>query len=213
MDWAAQRLTPGQTKTRSSGPPFSIMKSGSRTFGYRHLDMTRIGRMFWLPRMPWELRILLSNFLQRFTCTTGSMVMLALFWASLICSHRPFSWHTVWVGWLLKRYIPSFQSYIEGYHKCMQWRFVQQSGSNAKGILFLGTPHRGADLAGLLNSILKVTLSQKTFVKQIESNSDSIQDINNLFRKPSKSLRLISYYESKGIPGLGVHPRPVELTW
>lgn len=71
-------------------------------------------------------------------------------------------------------------------------------------MIFLGTPHRGADLAKLLSDVLEITFSKKIFVEQLRSNSEFIQEINDAFRDRSESLDLISYYESRGIRGGGV---------
>lgn len=70
--------------------------------------------------------------------------------------------------------------------------------------MFLGTPHRGADHASLLNRLLEASFSGKTFVNQLCPNSELIQEINDAFRHRSESLQLISYYESRGVQGLGV---------
>ena len=76
---------------------------------------------------------------------------------------------------------------------------------NIKAMVFFGTPHRGAEKAELLSRILGVTLSQKIFVQQLRRNSESIQEINNLFRDNSLSVSLISYYEQGGMTGFGVY--------
>jgi hypothetical protein len=73
-----------------------------------------------------------------------------------------------------------------------------------KAIVFLGTPHRGADLASLLSNLLFVSFSQKVFVKQLRTNSELIQGINNQFRDRSESIEIISFHESKGMRSLGV---------
>lgn len=72
-------------------------------------------------------------------------------------------------------------------------------------MIFLGTPHRGADLAGLLSNVLRVTFSQRIFVAQLRANSETIQEINDAFRDRSQSLHLISYYESEAMRGGQVH--------
>lgn len=77
-------------------------------------------------------------------------------------------------------------------------------GKNFKGIIFLGTPHRGADLAKLLSAILTATLHRTIFADQLRANSETIQDINDAFLSRTPELELISYYESKGMRGLGV---------
>jgi hypothetical protein len=76
---------------------------------------------------------------------------------------------------------------------------------NIKAIVFLGTPHRGADSAQLLSTILTATLSSKIFVKQLRPKSEAIQEINKAFRDRSLSLTMISYFESKAMPTLGVN--------
>jgi hypothetical protein len=75
---------------------------------------------------------------------------------------------------------------------------------NIKGIIFLGTPHRGSELATTLDKVLSITFSAKTFVEQLQPNSEAIADINRLFRHRATDLDIISFYESLGMPGLGV---------
>jgi hypothetical protein len=76
--------------------------------------------------------------------------------------------------------------------------------ANARGIVFLGTPHRGADLVALLNALLTVSFSHPIFVDQLRANSELIQEINEAFRDRSESLELISYYESEAMHGAEV---------
>lgn len=66
-----------------------------------------------------------------------------------------------------------------------------------KGAVFLGTPHRGADLASILHSILKVSFSSSSFVKQLKPRSDAIKSINNGFIHRAGSLTLVSYFETQ----------------
>jgi triacylglycerol esterase/lipase EstA (alpha/beta hydrolase family) len=75
---------------------------------------------------------------------------------------------------------------------------------NFKAIVFLGTPHRGTDLAGLLNRLLTVAFSRRVFVTELVANSDSIRAINDAFRHRSSALQLISFTESAGVRGVGV---------
>ena len=86
---------------------------------------------------------------------------------------------------------------INAYNDCTYGNVVE----NAKAIVFLGTPHRGADLDGLLSSLFNITLSRRLFVDQLRANSEMIQEINDAFRDRSESLQLISYYESKAMRG------------
>jgi hypothetical protein len=66
-----------------------------------------------------------------------------------------------------------------------------------KAILFLGTPHRGADLAGILDLVLTVSFSSRSFVKQINPNSDAIKSINEAFIYRANSLKLVSFFETE----------------
>jgi hypothetical protein len=51
-------------------------------------------------------------------------------------------------------------------------------------IIFLGTPHRGADNAQLLNNILRTSFSHgpKTYDSDLVVNSGALQGINDEFR-------------------------------
>jgi hypothetical protein len=66
-----------------------------------------------------------------------------------------------------------------------------------KASVFLGTPHRGADLANTLNRILRVSFSSSSFVKQLKPNSDAIKSINNNFVHRARGLTLVSYFETQ----------------
>jgi hypothetical protein len=72
--------------------------------------------------------------------------------------------------------------------------------------MFLGTPHRGADLAVLLKAVLSVTFASQDFVNQLCPNSELVSEINDAFRDRAQQLDLSSYYESTGIRGVGVLP-------
>jgi hypothetical protein len=63
--------------------------------------------------------------------------------------------------------------------------------------VFLGTPHRGSDLAGMLNLILDVSFGSRKFVQQLKPESDAIKSINESFSHRSKSFKLVSYFETE----------------
>ena len=63
--------------------------------------------------------------------------------------------------------------------------------------MFLGTPHGGADLAGILNLILTASFSSRSFVKQLHPKSDAIEAINNGFVYRVDKLKLISFFETE----------------
>lgn len=64
-------------------------------------------------------------------------------------------------------------------------------------MVFLGTPHRGSDLAGILDLILLASFSSRSFVKQLHPKSDAIQAINNAFVHRVHSLEVISFFETE----------------
>lgn len=66
-----------------------------------------------------------------------------------------------------------------------------------KAVVFLGTPHRGADLAAMLKLILVVSFSSRRFVEQLKPESDAIKYINENFAHRSKSFKLVSYFETE----------------
>lgn len=76
--------------------------------------------------------------------------------------------------------------------------------ANVKAVVFLGTPHRGANLAAMLSKLLTATLSRRIFVDQLNPKSSMIKQINDQFRDRAKELQLRSFYESLGMQGLGV---------
>ena len=61
----------------------------------------------------------------------------------------------------------------------------------------MGTPHRGSDLAGILNFILLASFSSRQFIDQLNSNSDTIAAINNSFAHRVEPLKLISFFETE----------------
>ncbi|KAL9136204.1 MAG: hypothetical protein Q9175_002593 [Cornicularia normoerica] len=89
-------------------------------------------------------------------------------------------------GLVIKRaYIMAKQK--EGYEKLSQ---------RAKAILFLATPHRGADLAQLLTKVLNLSPGARPFVKDLHRNSLATQSINEEFPQYCQDLRLYSFYET-----------------
>ena len=64
-------------------------------------------------------------------------------------------------------------------------------------LFFLGTPHRGADLAKLLSNILYITYGSNLFVVDLQETSKSLQHLNEEFRHCSESIQLYSFYETR----------------
>jgi WD40 repeat protein len=68
-----------------------------------------------------------------------------------------------------------------------------------KSMVFLSTPHRGTNLADVLNKVLSAcifTLSPKQYIAELKTNSPALQDINEQFRNLAKKLDIVSFYET-----------------
>ncbi|KAL8769894.1 MAG: hypothetical protein Q9194_005323 [Teloschistes cf. exilis] len=71
---------------------------------------------------------------------------------------------------------------------------------STRAILFLSTPHRGTNLAELLNKILSVSLfnhSAKQYIAELRQNSPALQDINEQFRNIAPHLQIFSFFETQ----------------
>ncbi len=68
------------------------------------------------------------------------------------------------------------------------------------GIVFLSTPHRGASMAQTLNRILSagfLTHSPKEYISDLQTNSVTIQEINEQFRNIAPSISIVSFFETQ----------------
>ncbi|KAL9070352.1 MAG: hypothetical protein Q9161_004910 [Pseudevernia consocians] len=72
----------------------------------------------------------------------------------------------------------------------------EKLSQRVKAIVFLATPHRGADLAQLLTKVLNVSPGARPFVKDLHRNSLATQSINEEFPQYCQDLRLYSFYET-----------------
>ena len=82
--------------------------------------------------------------------------------------------------------------------------------TSSAGILFFGTPHRGADLASfavMIDKIISFFAYQpsSTIVKNMEPDCDYLWQINDDFRGRADGMKICSFYE------LGV-PKPGKTT-
>lgn len=84
-----------------------------------------------------------------------------------------------------------------------QHQEYERFASLVQGILFLATPHRGADLAETLSKILKIYSGARPYVGDLHPTSRSIQSINEEFPRYSDELQLFSFYETLPM-GFGV---------
>lgn len=69
--------------------------------------------------------------------------------------------------------------------------------SRVRGIMFLATPHHGSVHAKYLHALLTLTLSSKSYVRELGKESPEICYINDSFRKYCNTLFLCSFYETQ----------------
>ena len=77
-----------------------------------------------------------------------------------------------------------------------QKKEFQRVAEQTRAILFLATPHRGADLAQLLSKILSLSSGPRPFVEDLHRNSLATQSINDEFPQYCQDLQLFSFYET-----------------
>ncbi|KAI0968076.1 hypothetical protein F4678DRAFT_444469 [Xylaria arbuscula] len=69
-------------------------------------------------------------------------------------------------------------------------------------ITFIATPHRGTNLAQVLNRILDTTVlvNSKQYVADLIKNSPTLQKLNEQFRHICPRLEIVSFYETQPTP-------------
>ena len=71
--------------------------------------------------------------------------------------------------------------------------------SSISAILFLATPHRGSNLADILNRILAASIfnhSPKLYIGELKNGSQTIEALNDQFRHLAPRLTILSFYET-----------------
>ncbi|KAI9748072.1 MAG: hypothetical protein M4579_007319, partial [Chaenotheca gracillima] len=73
---------------------------------------------------------------------------------------------------------------------------------SVQAILFLGTPHRGSNLAESLNRILSISpmTSTKQYISDLHKSSPALEDLNEQFRNFASKVQLFSFYETRLTP-------------
>lgn len=87
------------------------------------------------------------------------------------------------------------KAYVLGKHDRQYSNLIAQ----VYGILFLATPHRGAQYAKILNNILSTIpfgTTSKAYVAELGPQSSSLQEINEQFSKFCEELQLASFFET-----------------
>ncbi|RFU28895.1 hypothetical protein B7463_g7457, partial [Scytalidium lignicola] len=84
------------------------------------------------------------------------------------------------------------KAYLRGQNDS-QYQHIVRSIS---AIVFLATPHRGSNLAEILNRVLMVSFqSSRSFIKELKQSSSSIQELNEQFRHVAPNLSIFTFYE------------------
>lgn len=84
----------------------------------------------------------------------------------------------------------------KAYILAQQFSEFDSVATRVHSIFFLGTPHRGSDLAALLTRILHVAHGARPFVVDLHRNSLATQSINDEFSHHCQKLQLFSFYET-----------------
>ncbi|KAK2601546.1 hypothetical protein QQS21_004864 [Conoideocrella luteorostrata] len=87
-------------------------------------------------------------------------------------------------------------AYLQGQHDPEYCDIIRA----VKVMVFMATPHRGADLAETLNRIIQATCihSPKAYISDLARNSNTVQRINESFRHYAvPGLQIMSFYETK----------------
>jgi hypothetical protein len=74
------------------------------------------------------------------------------------------------------------------------------TAEKTRGIVFLGTPHRGSDLAfwgGFLARVAELAFQhpKKKFIEDLKNNSDTLMNVSEDFRSIVEKYAIISFYE------------------
>jgi pimeloyl-ACP methyl ester carboxylesterase len=71
--------------------------------------------------------------------------------------------------------------------------------SRFHSIIFLGTPHRGSNLAKIGRNILQVMGVSKPYVDDLSANSSYLTDLNSLFQPYAADLHIWSFFETRPV--------------
>ena len=89
---------------------------------------------------------------------------------------------------------------------------------NVTGVLFIGTPHRGLDLARTGSTVGSIISgfglgSKSPMLKQLKPNSEVLQNIHTQFRRVLQRapIEICSAFETRRSPGIGLVSREHEI--
>ena len=89
----------------------------------------------------------------------------------------------------------SVQAYMQGQNDPEYESIIRAISA----ITFLATPHRGTNLAELLDRILRSTFfnNSKPYISELAKNSFTLQKLNEQFRHIAPRLDIVSFYETQ----------------
>lgn len=93
------------------------------------------------------------------------------------------------------KHADQFQAYMQGQNDPEHEGIIKAISA----ITFLATPHRGTNLAELLDRILQSTLviKSKHYISELCKNSFTLQKLNEQFRHIAPRLDIVSFYETQ----------------
>lgn len=71
--------------------------------------------------------------------------------------------------------------------------------SRFHSMIFLGTPHRGSNLAKVARNILQVTGVSKPYLDDLSANSAYLTELNSLFQPYAADLHIWSFFETRPV--------------
>ena len=83
----------------------------------------------------------------------------------------------------------------------------QNIKSSTAGVVFLGTPHGGTDIAGYAAFIAKLKSNDSTLVESLKSSDESLLALSHDFAFGYKHLSIICFYETMENRYLGGHAK------
>ncbi|MCJ1388397.1 hypothetical protein MMC18_001244 [Xylographa bjoerkii] len=86
----------------------------------------------------------------------------------------------------------------KAYLLALQDETYRAIATRVKTMIFLATPHRGADNAHKLNNMQRISFAHgpKAYIDDLARNSQALQTINDDFRHVADRLELFSFYET-----------------
>ncbi|PCH01344.1 Hypothetical protein PENO1_043470 [Penicillium occitanis (nom. inval.)] len=106
-------------------------------------------------------------------------------------------------GLIIKQALIKSASYLKHGRHSMRSEIY----AHTKGVIFLGTPHRGSSQEGLGKVLLKLAIfrqSNEQLLRALRDDSHILEEQRDNFITISKDMPVVCFYEEIPIPGLGL---------